>query len=273
MEAAALHRGPRGESPGKCDFAEARRGLTPDGDDDFTAALMGLGSERRREGNPAQQSPKARSRWRFVETLTSAPSPERRGRKPQLSTSPGMTPISLRMHKQIDQCVRIPQPTEHSTAMDSAPGWATTKRQVGRRQDTCCEASCSADGTEHVPSSRRECREDSASGAWRASSSCASAASTPRCHPQDPPADANLRRQLASLTCLPNASIDSWHSVRELNLSLNTSSRTSSSSSGGGGCRRHAHIKPTRHLALILRASLQDSQSAEAAVGSTLSHV
>jgi len=246
MEAAALHRGPPGESPENGDFTEARHRLTPDGDDDFTAAFMGLVADGRGEKEKEDQS-------------TS-------------STSPSMTPISLRILKGIDWCVIAPKlgptPSQHSTAKDSNPGWATTKRQVGAHQSVYCDALCPA-CTYSVRSSC-ESREDGASGARMALSVSASASSA-----QDPPADDIQRREVASYpgqlaSTLPAVSDDAWQSLSDLQQSLNSSRRTSSISTVGGGSRPQAHITPTRHVDQILRASLQDPQYAESAEGSVV---
>ena len=225
---------PLGAASGECEYAAARRGLGPDGDDDFTAALLGLGAPRR----PSRGPQKERSRWRLVESLTRTGSPDHKRRGTELSTSPGVTPISMRMLREIDQRIKIPAPTQEGA-----------RQKGGEPSNAAGIAVCLCSAS----SSRRESLEE---GATR-TSSCASAASTPRCGPADP--CANICRGVASLTSLlGDAPCSSWNSDKELQSSLDCSSRTSSSSSSSTSSRipRQAHIKPPRHIAKILSVSL-----------------
>lgn len=246
-----------GKASEECEYAAACRGLGTEGDDDFAAALLGLGAPRRQSRPKKTQ----RSRWRLVECLTSSAWPDHERRSAEFSTSPGVTPISMRMLREIDQRLRIPANAD-ARRIDEG---STSKAAL-----IITECPCAVDP------SRRERLEDGVT----ATSSCASGASTPRFGPLDAPASAKedcaelplhcvkedcaqhpltADGQVASWTSiLGDPSRSAWNPEHQLRSRLNSSSRTSSSSSSRSSTLipRQAHIKPPRHIALILSVSL-----------------
>jgi hypothetical protein len=240
--------------PNDDDFASACQGLR-DNEDDFALACRGL--------RPDKQTPKearGRDRWRVIECLARTSSPLRRAQLPQAdlpgTPTPVETPLSIRMRKIIHQRIpRVPSaPLPGKTARrqltlegKGAKSWhpisglGVVKAEESSHNDgdhaclVIAAARCVASAnpsrksmavSEHVP--------------VEVASSTSTRCSTPT-RLRSPSTCSNL----SANACSPRAS-----------LSFDIAAAVDHAQAAAPQHKQLAHMKPSRHMSWILKASL-----------------